>query len=71
MSHPNKKILITELYDGLINKTVLWFYNLIGYEILLFCKTDEKILLSSYRVNDYSILNDYDFSVFFHRKGRC
>lgn len=69
MSNLHKKILITELYDGLINQTILWFYSLFGYEIILFCKTDKEIKLTKYKLNDYSSLKHYDFSIFFHRKG--
>ena len=69
MSNLHKKILITDLYDGLINQSVLWFYSLIGYEIILFCTTDKEIKLTKYKRNDYSTLKHYDYSMLFHRKG--
>ena len=52
MSNLHKKILITELYDGLINQTILWCYCLFGYEIILFCQTDKEIKLTKYKLND-------------------
>ena len=69
MNHLRQKILITELHDGVIENVVLRAHYLLGYEVLLFCKTNKQIKLSKYRCNNYSTLKNYDFSIFFHRKA--
>ena len=69
MSHSNQKILITELHGGLIENFILRVHYLIGYEVLLFSKTDKKTKLRKFRLNNYSNLKNYDFSIFFHRKA--
>ena len=69
MIHLHKKILISELHEGLMERFVLWAHNLLGYEVLLFSKTNEQIKSSRYKCNDYSSLRNYDFSIIFHRKA--
>tara|TARA_Y100000739_G_scaffold229587_1_gene244861 strand:- start:2690 stop:4522 length:1833 start_codon:yes stop_codon:yes gene_type:complete len=69
MGHSNKKIFISELHEGFIERFVLWVHSLLGYEVLLFCITNNQIKLTQYQCNDYSSLRNYDFSIFFHRKA--
>jgi hypothetical protein len=69
MSHSNKKIFISELHEGLIERFVLWFHSILGYEVLIFCRTNKQIKLTQYRCINYSSFENYDFSIFFHRKA--
>ncbi len=69
MIHSNKKIFISEFHEGLLESLLLWAHSLLGYEVLIFCKSNKPIKLNKYICNDYSTLKNYDFSVLFHRKA--
>lgn len=69
MSHSNKKLLISEFDQGLFERFILSMHRFLGYEILIFSKSNKPINLSKYTCHNYSKLSKYDFSIFFHRKA--
>jgi hypothetical protein len=48
----------------------LQYYDLLGYEILLFCKNNKQQKSFHYKENDYRNLGEYDFSIAFHSKAK-
>ena len=67
MSHSNKKIFISELHEGVVERFVLWFHSILGYEVLIF--TNKQTKLTQYHCVNYGSFENYDFSIFFHGKA--
>ena len=66
MSDSINYLYISECHQSFLEKIRLKYYDLLGYEILLFCKNNKEKKSIQYQENDYGDIDEYDFSIAFH-----
>ena len=70
MSDSINYLYISECHQSFLEKIRLKYYDLLGYEILLFCKNNKEKKSIQYQENDYGDIDEYDFSIAFHNKAK-